>query len=365
MKLWRTSCVVLPVLCWCMMVSGGFSEEPAVVIWDKTARVDLGIGYHDNVLRSSIAPKGSGYVRATADASLIRLSSSERVLVVFLLAEDTRYFEVPVNYEQFFSVTAQFSSPAGEEKTVGSELNYLYQHQIFDASESEADLYRVLVMGHGIKAKVYWEMALNERWAVRAEGTGLRQIYEDELDDYREGSARFSLIRKYGHRSEASLNYEVLRRDYDTRNRFDATGVMLAGTDLFYAQQEIEGEWKHYFDADRKWRLTSRVSCMQNEDNGSGYFDYTRVLLREQLRWRAGAWSLKATCRAGWYRYALQRVDGERRERSYFVASLRSERKLSDHWRVYIAGEHEWDESNDALDEYRDWYVESGLACEF
>lgn len=361
----RISFPGLLAACWLGMPCGVLSDEPLIVVWDQAARVDVGLGYQDNVLRSSVAPQGSGYIRTAADASLIRFSSADRLLVLFLLGEDTRYFEGPVNYEQFLSATAQFSSPMGEGGEAGGELNYLYQHQIFDASETEANLYRVLVLGHGLTARPYWKQALGEKWSAKAEGAVLRQIYEDELDDYWEGAARLSLIRAYGHRSEVSLGWQLLRRDYDTRDQYDRLGNPLPGTELTYMQQEVEGEWKHYFDADRKWRLSSRLGCMQNEDNGSGYFDYIRVLAREQLRWKPGDWELKATARGGWYRYAVQRLDGNRRERSYIVLSFRVERHLGEHWRVYAAGEHEWNESNDPLDEYRNWYAEGGLGYEF
>lgn len=356
---------VLLAICWAGPLVGRAADESSVVIWDQAARVDVGMGYHDNVLRSSIAPEGSGYVRTTADASLIRLSSADRILVLFLLGEDTRYFEGPVNYEQFFSATAQFSTPIGKGKETGAELNYLYQHQIIDASETEVDRYRVLVLGHGLAAEPYWEQTLGEKWSAKVEGAALRQIYEDELDDYWEGAARLSLIRAYGHRSEVSLTCQFLGREYDTRDQFDQGGNPLPGTELIYLQQEAEGEWNHYFDVDRKWRLTTRLGYMQSEDNGSGYFDYTRALVREQLRWRSDVWELRATARGGWYRYAIQQVDGNRRERSYIILSFRAERSLGEDWLAYVAAEHEWDDSNDPLDEYRDWYAEVGLGYDF
>ena len=347
-----------------LWVFGG-EEMADIVVWDQSAQVNVGVGYHDNVLRSSIAPEGSGYVRSSADASLIRLTSADRLFVLFLLGEDTRYFEGPVNYEQFISATAQYSSPAGGRSEFGADLDYLYQHQIFDASETEADLYRILVLGHRLAMNSHWQYALNPEWSAKVAGSVIRQLYDGDLDDFREESGRLSIVRAYGYRSEASLGYRLAWRYYDSRNRFDRIGVALPGTSLFYTQQEVSGEWKHRFDEAGKWRFSSKAGYMCNVDNGSGYFDYDRVLFRQQLRWNSGAWDIKATARYGWYRYAVQQVGSVRRERWYAAVSMRTERRIGTHWRIYAVAEQERDESNDPRDNYDDWYVETGLGYEF
>ena len=352
-------------LCCCGLAGAGAQGQEQVVVWDRAARIEAGTGYRDNVLRTSIAPEGSAYWRTSADASLMRLNSADMLFVLFLLGEDIRYLEGPVGYEQFLSGTAQFTSPVGERDEASAELTYLYQHQVFDASETEADLYRILVKGHGLTGKLHDRHTLADGWYATLEGTGLRQLYEEELDDYWEAAARLGLAHSYGNRSEASAGVQLLQRDYDTRNQFDASGILLPGTSLFYRQQEIGGEWKHYFDAERRWRSSTRGAYMLSRDNGSGYFDYNRLIVRQELRWNDGTWDLKGAARFGCYRYAVQRVNGNRRERSYTTLSLSGERRLGEHWLVHASAEHEWNVSNDPLDEYRTWYVEAGLGYDF
>lgn len=126
------------------------NNRPAAV-WDVAARVAMGGGYRDNVLRTAVAPENSAFFVASADASFIRLSETGLQLTFFVLGEDTRYFNAPsLDYEQLFSGTAQASVPVGANSELGGQFNYLFQHQILDVSETEAALYRVLVDAHAL-----------------------------------------------------------------------------------------------------------------------------------------------------------------------------------------------------------------------
>jgi len=185
------------------------------------------------------------------------------------------------------------------------------------------------------------------------------------LDDYRDASGRVSLIRAYGNKSEISIGYQSLWRLFDTREEFDEFGVIVPDTSLYYWQHEMGARWRHHLDAARHWRTTSKLSYMFNRDNGSGYFDYDRLLFSEQLRWTSGDWEVKANARFGWYFYKVQQIGGENRERAYVVLDLRVERRLGKHWLLYAGGEREWDSSNDPLDEYNDWMAGGGIGFEF
>jgi len=83
------------------------------------------------------------------------------------------------------------------------------------------------------------------------------------------------------------------------------------------------------------------------------------------LRWKNEQWEVKAGLRCGWYGYEVQQVNGESRERSYFVADLRLERHWGKRWLTWLAGEREWNLSNDPLDEYRLWMASGGVGVEF
>lgn len=337
-----------------------------IAVWDTSVRITSGLGFRENVLRSRIATESSAFALNSADATFIRLAESGRLLTLFLLGEDTRYFDAPsINYEQLFSGSAQFTTPVGVRGEFGSYANYLYQHQILDVSETEANLRRVLVNGHGITARPHWKQTLGDGWAAQLEGVVLRQFYEGELDDFWEGSGRLSVIRTFGHRSEFSAGYQLLHRNYDTRQQLDGSGLAIANTRLVYWQHEVSGQWRHHWDEAQQWRTTSKLGYLLNRDNGSGFFDYDRLLFNQQLRWRNAAWEIKTNARGGWYFYQWQRVGPELRERSYISLDLRVERRLGKLWLAYATAEHEWNLSNDPLDEYNGWMAGAGIGVEF
>ena len=109
----------------------------------------------------------------------------------------------------------------------------------------------------------------------------------------------------------------------------------------------------------------SKFSYMFNQDNGSGYFDYNRLLFTQQLRWTNPLWETKAGARFGWYYYPVQQIGGEQLERSYVVLDVRIERRLGKHWLLYALAEREWSMSNDPVEEYNDWTAGGGVGVEF
>jgi hypothetical protein len=347
--------------------SSAKETNPApTAVWDTSVRTTTGFGYRDNVLRSSVAPESSAFFNSSADASLLRLAESGAYLSFFVLGDDTRYFDAPsVNYEQFFSADAQAVTPLGTSEELGGQFNYLYQHQVLDVSETEAVLTRMLVDGHSYTMRTYWKHTLKPGWAVQLDATGLRQLYGSGLSDYWEAGGRLSLIRTYGYRSEISVGYQSKNILYDSREEYTSTGAAIPGTSLVYWQNEFGAQWRHHWDKARHWRTTSKFSYLFNRDNGSGYFDYDRVLFNQQVRWSNDRWEFKASARCGWYFYPVEQIGNEDLERSYVALNLRVERRLGKHWLIYAASEREWNWSNDPVDEYDDWMAGGGLGVEF
>jgi hypothetical protein len=349
----------------------GATNAPPLAVWDVAARLLVGGGYRDNVLLASIQPENSAFVEATADFSVIRLSESGASLSFFLLGEFRRFLEnievdgQPYDGEQLLYVTTAWSAPMDDQNTLSATLDYFYQYQVIDASETEVNLRRVLIRGHTFTFQPVWEHHLSESWKVSLEGTAERQIYETELDDYWQGAAQMRLSRAYGRKSEAAVFYELRHRFYDTREQYTTAGDPIPGTQLVYRSHEIAGEWRHYWDAARTWRTTLKAGYFLSEDNGSSYFDYDRVQLSVRARWQPAGWEISAGARAGWYLYDVQQVRGENRERSYYVVDGRVERWLGKHWLLYAAASREWNLSNDPLDEYNDWVASAGAGVEF
>jgi hypothetical protein len=344
------------------IVAAENNSLPPLAMWDATARVTAGPGYRDNVLRTSVAPESSAFIGTSFDTSVMRFSESGAYLMLLLLGDDVRYFDAPsVGYEQFFSGVAQGAFPVGASDELGGRFSYLYQHQVLDVSETEDVLTRMLVVGHTLALRPDWKHSFEGGWATRVEGVGSRQIYEGELSDYWEASGKMELIRSYGHRSEFLVSGRFGQLWYDSRLQYDEAGGSISNTALVYRQEEVGGEWRHNFDEARHWRLTSRIAFMRNQDNGSGYFDYDRLLFSEQLRWQTDRWEAKAGVRIGNYRYLVHEVGSEHLERSFVSFDARIERRLGGHWLLYALAERDWNTSNDPLDEYDDWMAGAGV----
>ncbi len=363
------------VLCACLALCGRClaAAPPAntnaspVAVWDLLARVAVGAGYRENILLSSVASENSAFFSSAADISLIRLSETGSQLGLFLLADDRRYFDSPsVDKEQLFSGSVFMTLPTHTGHEFGGDVQYLYQHQVLDVSETEAASRRLLVDGHAVWVHPTWKYTLGPDWTLQLEGTALRQIYAgQDLDDYWEGAGRLALAHSYGWKSELSLGYRVGVELPDTRPQAGLDGVAITNSSVSFLRQEIGSQWRHFWDRGRHWRTTTKASYMFRQDNGSGYYDYDRVVCAQQIRWANSGWDLKANARFGWYFYRHQRIEAELRQRAYYAFDLRAERRIAKHWFLYAAAEYEWDLSNDPLDTFHDWAASGGIGAEF
>jgi hypothetical protein len=342
------------------------TNHSPVVVWDVSARAEVGGGYRQNVLLTSVAPENSPFVSFAADASFIRLSETGSEFTMFFLGEDKQYSDVPsVNGERFASGMAQFARPLGARDKWGIELSSLYQNQVMDVSETETNLTRILVEGVSVTLKPNWTHTLGPGWETRLEGFGGPQLYGGQVDSYWEAGGKLSLARMYGHKSELSGGAQFAHWIYIDREQNDLQGNPVPGTALTFWRPEVFAQWRHNWDSQRRWTTTTRVGWLQNLDNGSGYWNYDRLGLSQKLRWRQAGWEIAGGARLGWYLYRVQSVGAEHRQRSYVTLDVRVERRLSKHCFAYASGESDWNWSNQSLDQYSDWMAGAGMGIEF
>jgi hypothetical protein len=134
------------------------------------------------------------------------------------------------------------------------------------------------------------------------------------------------------------------------------------------AQHDITGAWKHYWDAARRWRTATKLGYRDSSDDFSGYFDYERYSVSQEVRFQTATWEITAEARLSHYRYPVQTVsdtDLRKRERSDLTLALRGERQITKHIRLYAQYDYERTDSNSALDEYTVNTVSGGVAVEF
>ena len=197
---------------------------------------------------------------------------------------------------------------------------------------------------------------------------GTRQLFDDYIDDFWEANAKLSWIKPFGRKAELSFSYQFGQRLHDTREVRDAQGRVEPGEGLVFYEHEITAAWRQYWDVDRRWRTTTKLTLQRNEDNGGGYYDYWRPYLSEQLRYQSKAWELRAEARVSYYNYDRQRIDGaesDLRTKTYVRFGLRAERKLTKSVKLFGLYEHERALSNLSFDRYTVNTISGGVAWEY
>ncbi|MBI4661795.1 MAG: hypothetical protein HY735_23480 [Verrucomicrobia bacterium] len=343
-----------------------FSEES--LLWDKSLNLRGGFGFKDNVLLSPTKHESGAFGALGFDAMLLRLPIDGPQFYVFLSGDDYRYLnEVGVDKEQILVATSQLQFEVGTAWETGLELQYVFQNQVFDVSATETELTTLRLKGHGIKTTPFLARKLSENWRLQSHIPATRQFLLEPLDDYWEAGPKLSLERQYGRRSSLSFGYEFGRRMYDRREQVDRRGAIVPESSLDFEIHEWEFVDRHYWDQQRRWRSDTKLAFELNVDNGSGFFDYHRYQLSEQLRYSSETWMLRGQVRVNYYDYQVQTVDrggAARRELTTFTVTVRGERQLWKKMKLFAEYEHERNLSNRASNEYAANMVVGGIDWE-
>jgi hypothetical protein len=338
------------------------------LLWDNSLNLRGGFGFKDNVLLSPRLNQSSAFGAFGFDAMLLRLPINGPQFYVFLSGDDYRYLEnVGVDKEQTFIATSKLQLQAGQTWETGLELQYIFQNQVFDVSTTESDLTTIRLKGHGIKTTPFAARKLSETWRLQLDFPVTRQYLLEPLDDYWDLGPKLILEHRYGHRSTLAFGYGLVWRTYDRRSQTDAGGALLPGTSLDFRTHQLEVVDRHHWDEKRRWRSDTKLGFERNADNGSGFFDYHRYQLTEQLRYTTDSWMLRGQVRFNYYDYGVQRVDPastDNRHLTTLTASVRLERKLLKKLRLFAEYEHERNLSNRESNEYSANMVLGGLDWE-
>ena len=237
-----------------------------------------------------------------------------------------------------------------------------------DLSVTEAIRQPLPIRGWTLTARPGTRRELSAQTWLTLELPVTRQLYDESIDDFWELGPKVIVGHTLGERIEASLTYAFTHRDYDTEPERDVTGATITNTVRSVAQHDVVGAWKHYWDAARRWRSATRLGYRHSSDNSSGYFDYERYSVSQEVRFQTDAWEITAEARLSRYRYPVQTVsdtDLRKRERKDLTLALRGERQLAKHIRLYAQYDYERTESNVVLDEYTVNTVSGGVMVEF
>ena len=324
--------------------------------WQRLYTVRAGFGYKDNVTLAHADTDASSFFAGGLEFFALRLPENGNELSFFVTADDRRYFSATgVDAEQLVFAQGQVKHVFAGANELAVDLQYAYQDQIQDVSVTETNRQAVRVRGHTLSAHPSVRLNFPQRYWANLEIIPTRQWLAEPLDHYFEFGPRIAFGRDYGYQSDVALRYEPRYREYDSDPQLTATGEPIPDTHRAFGQQEVSLGWRHHWDANRHWRTAARVSYLLNTDNGSGYFDYTRVSGSVQFRYRTKSWETSVDARLSGYQYAVQTVSAtssEKRDRTEFVLGLRAERQLTTSLRLVGAFEHGQTFSNMTLESY-------------
>jgi hypothetical protein len=195
-----------------------------------------------------------------------------------------------------------------------------------------------------------------------------RQNYIAPLDDFWEGGPILTVGRLYGYKSEAAISLLANKRFYDTRTVVTSAGVRLPGPALEFFQPEAQLSLRHYWDKARAWRTTTRLSYQKNDDNGSGYFDYHRYRVGQEILYRTKKWEARVQARVGYYDFPVQTVsilEPALRHKTDVLVNVGGEATIWRELKMFVDYEYEQSLSNELLDEYTANTIFAGLDWEF
>lgn len=318
-------------------------------VWSTLATLRATSGYRDNVLLSSFNEVSAPFLGFGADVIASRLPTDGTEVTLLGSGEYTVFLDAPETEPEALALAqAGIKRDLGSRWKCGLDAEYVYLHQVFDLSVTEAARSTVLARGNTFMLTPNGSLDLGRGWSVGLKADGTRQLYTGDLDDYWEAKPAAVLNKTCTERAEFDLTYTFGARWYDSRPPLSSSGEALPGR-LEFQAHEVELRSKVFWDPLRRWRTQLRLGWVQNQDDGGGYFDFTRLAAGAEVRYQAGPWSLRADGRVRWYSYPVQRsngADSSLRERTDLVGLLRAEFQASRKLRVFV--QYERDSSADS-----------------
>ena len=349
----------------CLLEAQEFDFPILLPKWINDFSLRTGAGYRDNVGLSARSPQDSAFVASGLELILLRLPQNGTQFNFFVSGEDLHFLSSSiVDREQTLFAQALMKSDCGSGWQVSVAAEYVYQRQVADVSITEPGLMTIPVEGHGSVIREELRRDFGNNYWASLELPAKRQFFREPLDDYWEYGPRLTLGKSYGHKSELSVSYEISERDYDHGELRSALGDPLPDTRRKSIQQEARLAWKHHWDPNNCWRTTTRLSARQSEDNGSGYFDYTKLQAGEQLLFHTKKWDLSAEAKVARYDYPVQTVSATnlaKRRSTELAFNFRCERRVASFLKIFAEYERERVFSNLEFEQYAVATVKGGL----
>jgi hypothetical protein len=323
-------------------------------LWDKTVNLSGAFGYKDNILLSKAQKDESPFWQTGAEFSIFRLPLDGTSVNLFGQFQDRRYFSSSVDKEETAFANATISHNFQERWEIGFESQYSYFDQVLDATVQDFELRSVRVVGHVFAETPFVVRHLPWDSWVRLEFLGERDLYEPPVEPFWQYGPKVIFGKDFRNGSSASVSYFWRRALFDNRSQRALDFTRIPGTELEFRQQEVEAQVRINWDEKKHWRSRFRAAWRLNEDNGPGFYDYNRYKIAKRIGYFAKTWNISLENSALYYDYDVQPLfsgSGIVR-RLNDVINLRVEKNLTSALKLFFENEHEWNLSNERLDQY-------------
>ena len=288
--------------------------------WIRDTSIGTGVGYTDNVGLAPQDPEASAFLSAEIESFWFRLPQNHEEVSVFFTA-DLRYYLTAdiLDTEELIFGQARFETGNDDGWKGWTEASYLFQHEVLDVTVTNPDLGILPVIGNTFILGLGLEREFGSNWWMSLGIPLQRQYFQEPLDDYWAYGPEWTAGFRYGRQSDLALRYELESRPYDTFEQSTADGVPIPGTHRSFLLQQLNLEHRHYWDPKGRWRTRARLAAGYNDDGGSGYFDFRRLLASGEVRFRSEGWECLVEARIANFRYPVQTVsptDPEKRNRT-------------------------------------------------
>jgi hypothetical protein len=325
--------------------------------WESFYNVRAGLGWKDNLLLSKSNKLTSPFTSLEAEAFLWRYPNDAWNGHMYFTADHKKYLDGNVvDKEQVIIGQGSAERTLNTNWSTAIEYQYFYQDQVFDDTLTDTFLGTIQAQGHNLALTPSIKRKLGDNHWINFESEFERQYFKAPLDNYRETSPKLTLGRKFTKRSQMSLSYEFDFRRYETRQEIADDGTRLDGSSLSLYRHRLELGLKYYFGANERWRTYSRLRYRINDGSGSGYFDYKRFLVIQQLQYDQKSWLTSAEIRLGDYDYDTQTIDSTsatRRSKQLLSTEWRIEKSLTKRLKFIASYEYERSKSNLNFDDYQ------------
>ncbi len=344
-------------------------KELNIPIWTESADLRGLMGYKDNVLLTYTNARASAFWVSGADLVVFRLPINDWQFSFVASGTDTRYFNGQnVNSEQTAVAAAKITRLYADGWSSGLGANYAYVNQVMDLTAASTNLTPITkVLGNTFGADWFARKDFQSWWA-QLDVDCARQLLAAPLDNYWQFGPKLTLVRKYGAGSDLALSGQWNYLMYDTTPDVTPLGQEIPNTRERVRSPSAELAWHHTWDASNHWHSLAAIAYQSDQDNSSGYFNFSYYGLNTKLEYHDSGWKLSAELRGGYYDYPIQPVspaDFSKRQRLFFAAGLHAERKLSKHLKLFADYNYENSQSDDYIERYRVNIAGAGLEWGF